>query len=129
MRNDVRARSGSGELCGESRKPCQGQPQTRYSIRYAAFLLPLRGELKFGEVGSGGSRARRTLPRRGKPCQGREKETCAGPRTSLFSLAALTIAQIKDIVRYLLKLLIVVTTDIFLIFSAAEEKSGRCAVV
>ena len=43
-------------------------------MRYAAFLLPLRRELKFGEVGGGGSRARRTLPRRGKPCQGREKE-------------------------------------------------------
>ena len=99
-------------------------------MRYAAFLLPLRRELKFGEVGGGGSRARRALPRRGKPCQGREKETCAGPRTSLFSLAALTIAQIKDIVRYLLKLLIVVTTDIFLIFFGSRRKiwQVRCSL-
>ena len=59
-------------------------------MRYAAFLLPLRRELKFGEVGGGGSRARRTLPRRGKPCQGRGKETCVEPRTSLFLWLPLT---------------------------------------
>lgn len=47
-------------------------------MRYAAFLLPLRRELKFGEVGGGGSRARRTLPRRGKPCQGQGKVNCEG---------------------------------------------------
>ena len=59
-------------------------------MRYAAFLLPLRRELKFGEVGGGSSRARRTLPRRGKPCQGQGKVNCVEPRTSLFLWLPLT---------------------------------------
>ena len=48
------------------------------------------GELKFGEVGGGSSRARRTLPRRGKPCQGQGKVNCVEPRTSLFLWLPLT---------------------------------------
>ena len=55
-------------------------------MRYAAFLLPLRRELKFGEVGGGDSRARRTLPRRGKPCQGQGEKRAWSRKSFLFLL-------------------------------------------